>query len=141
MWKDMGEHTLKTCKQCKEEKDLTAFQKDCSKKDGLRPECKQCTSINRKNTYNFETRRKHELNRKYKDGHNEYLRLHEKQNGKCAICGCAENGRYKSLSVDHCHDTGKIRGLLCNNCNRGIGLLQDSCKVVENALQYLKEHK
>ena len=137
----MGGYALKKCKQCGRIKNKTEFQKDVSKKDGLRPECKECTSINRKKSYDFERRRKHELNRKYKNGHDEYKRLFEEQKGKCAICKSPENGRYKSLSVDHCHDTGKIRGLLCNNCNRGIGLLQDSCEVVESALQYLKEHK
>ena len=132
---------MKKCKQCGRIKPITEFQKDKTKKDGVRPECKSCTSENRKKNYDFETRRKHELNRKYENGHEEYKRLFEEQQGKCAICNSPENGRYKSLSVDHCHDTGKIRGLLCNNCNRGIGLLQDSCKVVGTALQYLKEHK
>ena len=133
--------SLKICKQCSESKSLSDFQKDVSKKDGVRPECKSCTSVNRKKNYNFEVRRKHELNRKYENGYNNYTILFEKQHGNCAICQSPENGRYKSLSVDHCHKTGKIRGLLCNNCNRAIGLLQDSPEIVESALEYLEKHK
>ena len=64
-----------------------------------------------------------------------------KQNGKCAICGRKQpetgSHRYKSLAVDHCHETGKIRGLLCNNCNRALGLFQDSPELLCRAAEYL----
>lgn len=74
--------------------------------------------------------------------HAEYAELHKKQNGLCAICFKPEtatrNGKVKSLAVDHCHDTGKIRGLLCSDCNTGIGKLKESEKILISAIQYLK---
>lgn len=56
------------------------------------------------------------------------------QCGKCAICGYDLNGR---MHVDHDHRTGEIRGLLCSNCNTGIGLLREDARVLQNALDYL----
>ena len=57
--------------------------------------------------------------------------------GKCLIC----RKEYKSLSVDHDHKTGKVRGLLCGNCNRALGLLYDNIKVSVNVTKYLKKFK
>ena len=63
------------------------------------------------------------------------------QNGVCAICKQPEthlrNGKLKALAVDHDHKTGKIRGLLCSDCNTGIGKLKDSIDVLTSAVQYL----
>lgn len=61
------------------------------------------------------------------------------QDGGCAICGkLDERSRHGRLHVDHCHKTGRIRGLLCNRCNRGIGWLLDSVDLLEKATQYLR---
>ena len=60
----------------------------------------------------------------------------ESQGGLCAICGCS-----KKLHMDHDHDTGKIRGVLCGACNRGIGLLKDDYEVLSRAVDYLKKWK
>lgn len=57
------------------------------------------------------------------------------QLGLCAICHKPEDIK---LAVDHCHDTGKIRGLLCKRCNMGIGLLGDSPEITLNATLYLQ---
>ena len=71
----------------------------------------------------------------------EYEEMHERQRGVCAICGRAEkrrlNGRVTRLSVDHDHETGRVRGLLCWACNRAIGLLQEDRRVLEHAISYL----
>jgi hypothetical protein len=66
----------------------------------------------------------------------EYEALLARQEEKCAICRkpCHTGG---NLSVDHDHDTGRVRGLLCRNCNRGIGLLQESPEILQAAIQYL----
>jgi hypothetical protein len=62
--------------------------------------------------------------------------LWSKQSGCCAICGEAlDTEKYR---IDHDHTSGKVRGILCHSCNTGIGLLQDSPKILFNAMEYLK---
>ena len=65
------------------------------------------------------------------------------QNFTCAVCKYPEtskhqSGKVRDLSVDHCHSTGAIRGLLCGKCNKGIGLFQDNKKLLEQAIKYLE---
>jgi hypothetical protein len=67
----------------------------------------------------------------------QYHAMYEAQAGNCAICGRHASEEARFLSVDHCHDTGVIRGLLCNRCNGGIGLLGDSADVLAKAITYL----
>lgn len=75
----------------------------------------------------------------------EYQRMHDEQDGKCAICGEPEAilrmGKVKALSVDHCHTSGKIRGLLCAECNTGIGKLKEDRRIFLSAVAYLDKHK
>jgi hypothetical protein len=68
----------------------------------------------------------------------DYERMLQEQQGVCAICNrtCATG---KRLAVDHCHDAGRIRGLLCKNCNTAIGLLSDEPARLEKAIAYLKK--
>lgn len=82
------------------------------------------------------------LMRNYKISYNKYEEMFTEQGGVCGICGSEgflmnPYARVK-LVVDHCHDTGAVRGLLCHNCNRALGLLKDSQESLSNALQYLK---
>lgn len=74
----------------------------------------------------------------------EYMAKHAAQNGKCAICRRPEtstrNGKTKSLAVDHCHKSGKIRDLLCAACNKAIGLLKEDVGVLTAAIAYLRHH-
>lgn len=81
-------------------------------------------------------RRKRE--RDYGITHREFLALLEAQGDVCAICGNGEDSRDKrSLSVDHCHSTGQIRGLLCNRCNPMLGYARDNIAVLQAAIAYL----
>lgn len=66
----------------------------------------------------------------------QYNELINKQNGVCAIC--KTEGNKRSLSVDHDHRSGKIRGLLCHNCNLSLGLCHDSVETLQAAIEYLK---
>lgn len=80
---------------------------------------------------------------KYRITSNDYQNTLKYQKNKCGICDCRVEDTssypyHKRLSVDHDHTTGQIRGLLCNNCNRGLGLLGDSLKRIERAVKYLK---
>ena len=63
----------------------------------------------------------------------------EKQNYKCKICGNGEEEAGHELRVDHCHNTGKIRGLLCSQCNTALGLLKDNPDNIQKALEYIIE--
>ena len=71
----------------------------------------------------------------------DYYTLDKKQLGKCAICGGVEMyGKKKGLAVDHNHQTNKVRGLLCDPCNLGLGKFKDNPELLENAAKYLKNH-
>lgn len=85
--------------------------------------------------------RENKLKRVYGLKNEDYDKMLQEQNNCCKICGVKDADTKKGyLVVDHCHKTGKIRSLLCNNCNTGIGLLKDSPEVIEKAAQYLKNH-
>ena len=78
--------------------------------------------------------------KKYGLTYDEMLQILGGQGGKCSICDTeiVLGGRTdNSACVDHDHKTGKIRGLLCNNCNRGLGMFKDNRKRLENAIKYL----
>ena len=80
--------------------------------------------------------RDYHLQRKFGITLAEYDELLAIQGGGCAICG-SECRSGRSLAVDHCHETGRVRGLLCNSCNRGLGLFADSADRVA-AAHYLR---
>lgn len=73
------------------------------------------------------------LSRNYGITDSDYQVMYADQSGCCQIC----RQHHDVLCVDHCHSTGRVRGLLCNNCNRAIGLLGDSVSNLENAIKYL----
>jgi hypothetical protein len=66
------------------------------------------------------------------------LLYYKKLNGICDICGNPETSKYFLLSVDHNHKTGKVRGLLCSNCNNGLGRFKENIIILQNAIEYLK---
>ena len=70
-----------------------------------------------------------------------YIEMLDKQNSRCAICGRHQEELPKRMAVDHNHDTGKVRGLLCGNCNTGIGNLRDSIDMLRKAIDYLEKHE
>jgi hypothetical protein len=69
----------------------------------------------------------------------EYGALLATQGEVCAICGGKDEK--VRLAVDHCHETGDIRGLLCRRCNTGLGLFRDSVELMTRAIQYVKDHR
>lgn len=81
------------------------------------------------------------LRRKYNLTQEQYEVMLESQGGVCAICkACLPSSNATYFAVDHDHRTGKVRGLLCSNCNRGIGHLQDSPEILQRAANYIMEH-
>ena len=91
-----------------------------------------------------EWERHRELRKNFGIGVPEYQKMLDAQGGVCAICSRPEtstrNGKLKWLAVDHNHTTGAIRGLLCSDCNTGIGKLKDSPDVLDAAATYLRKH-
>lgn len=69
-----------------------------------------------------------------------YEHMLAEQNGVCAICKRPNHAGFR-LAVDHCHETGDVRGLLCGDCNRGIGSLGDSSDRLRAAAMYLEKYK
>lgn len=144
--------TMKICKKCGIEKSLSEYFNHPMTKDGKFATCKLCDK-NRYNKWrkdNPEKRariRKNEwLMKNYKITVEEYERLREKQNNRCNLCfeeprvSRRKNGE-KRLQVDHCHKTGKIRSLLCHQCNRALGLLNEDPVLLWRCINYLNEHK
>jgi hypothetical protein len=132
---------MHTCSKCKIEKLSTEFHKRNNRPCGVRSICKQCYK-----GYEFKRRdgymREYDLMKSYSITVDDYNRMFESQYGKCAICGTSssvESSRKKYLCVDHNHETGKVRGLLCDKCNRGIGLLNDDIQTLISAIKYLQK--
>ena len=140
----------KKCNKCGEIHSIENFSKNNKTKDGLEYSCKNC-----KKEYHFANRSKRIQAKREWDKRNpdkiraqglkkygltipDYDEMFKKQNGKCLICGVDQSELKKSLFVDHCHNTNKIRGLLCNLCNRGIGSFRDNINLLEQAIKYLK---
>jgi len=137
----------KTCKTCKTLKPIKEFNKAPGNKDGYNNSCKLCKKKyakerGQKNKEKIsQKKREKDLKRNYDFTVQEYNLLLRKQKGKCNICGSTDPGKNrKYFPVDHCHLTGKVRGLLCNKCNCALGLLNDDLKMLEKATNYLKKH-
>jgi hypothetical protein len=138
----MQENTMKKCNVCKKTKELTEFHKNKKQPDGALVRCKECSSrLNREyHEANKEKRRFDRLRTKYGVEREHYELMYDRCGGKCELCGVdEENIPNKQLCVDHNHETDEVRGLLCLNCNAGLGGLGDSVERLEAAIIYLKE--
>jgi len=96
-----------------------------------------------RNPLRREAVRNRRLQKSYGISLDDYNRMVAEQNNQCAICGGAPRGYGKNdnvLHVDHCHKTGKVRGLLCSNCNLVLGGINDSIDLLRNAITYLEQH-
>lgn len=80
----------------------------------------------------------HEIRKNYGITIEQYNSLFENQKGACAICGKHQTQEFRRLTVDHCHATGVIRGLLCSVCNRALGLFRDNPELLNKAVEYLR---
>lgn len=83
----------------------------------------------------YPERRRRILKSRYGITPETFDKMLKSQNNKCAIC---DNGYHLTMHIDHCHITGKVRGLLCNNCNRGLGHFKDSMRLLVKAKKYLE---
>lgn len=80
-----------------------------------------------------------EIKKRYGLPHGTYDEEFAKQSGLCAICGKASPDR--DLQIDHCHESGKFRSLLCISCNTGLGHLKEDPRILENMINYIAKHR
>jgi hypothetical protein len=123
----------KTCNVCKETKQVSEFYPTYKKEGQLRASCKECTKLG---TSAYQRQKKFGLSP------SDFSEMVMKQNGACAICGCTDTGskRTASLNIDHCHETGEVRGLLCHSCNLVLGHAKDNTEVLQRAIDYINSH-
>lgn len=157
---------MKICACCKEEKPSTSFHKKQSTKDGLHNYCKPCVAkknkewvLNNKERHkntcsNWYKANKDKANKRSTEWHyqtyygisySDFLTLANTQNNKCQICSVdltfgTEKKATKAV-LDHCHTTGKIRGVLCSACNTALGKFKDDTLILSEAINYLIRNK
>lgn len=120
-----------TCGKCGEEGNFSGHNKICN----------SCRSKRNNEIIDPADRRRYWLKCKYGITPEQWDDMFEEQAGLCAICFTPEEVCPKGrLAVDHCHHTGKVRGLLCLTCNSAIGKLKDDPELVLQAYKYLERH-
>ncbi|QBP05826.1 hypothetical protein [Synechococcus phage S-B28] len=145
---------LKTCSKCKEDKSKDYFYKDKRVTDGLSARCKACVKevaatsyfknkkiISKKNksSYSPQQEREKKLLRTYGISLEVYDHMLSEQGYVCKICGSNDpKHNSNNFVVDHCHETGVVRGLLCSECNLMLGKARDSVTILQNAINYLQ---
>lgn len=146
---------MKQCRDCKEIKPLEQMQKHHLFKDGYNTLCLVCNrkrvkSWRKQNPEKRTLQQKRESKKDY--NHNKHLKfaygitiedwqkMFEEQKGCCAICHRHQTEFQKRLFVDHDHATGKVRQLLCQQCNMTLGAARDDIEVLKNAIDYLLRH-
>ena len=133
---------MKKCNVCKQSKSLDSFYKRSESKDGRAFTCVDCARARDKEwrMKNPDKIAEYNIVNKLRIGYDltleQYNVILKRQKGVCAICeNPCPTGR--SLAVDHDHVTGMVRGLLCTNCNNGLGRFQDDKKLLTKAIKYL----
>lgn len=141
------------CCRCGEDKPLEDFHRDAGRANGRTVYCKACRlspeSRARRAAQTREWRlnnrekalasyRKQDLKRHFDMTPEQYDALLAEQDGKCAICRCDQCATGRRFAVDHNHETGAVRGLLCTNCNQGIGHFQEDPEVLHAAIAYVQ---
>jgi hypothetical protein len=142
---------IKSCTKCKIEKDISNFNfRGGTQKHLYKSRCKECL-----NDFNQEWRKDnpekvrvyrakdpwtlHKRTKRLGMTVEEFWNMYESQKGKCVIC--LQDIAAENSAIDHNHTTGRIRGILCKSCNRGIGLLKDNSQVLNRASNYLLEQE
>jgi len=138
MYEGVNTITTHLCPKCKEEKPLEKFKSFYV--------CKECSKAYERKRWASqpqEKRRAKWLKTKYNLLYATYEQMFLEQNGKCKVCDIdisitTSSNSHSTACVDHSHSTGKVRSLLCNHCNRALGLLKENEKVIANLLKYIR---
>lgn len=134
----------KRCNKCGLVKGAAFFSLE--RNGRLRSRCKKCEAEIRRQKRKSdpaisERKRDYDYRRQYGISLSDRLEMLQCQDGRCKICGVKEeDAPRKRLAIDHCHETGKVRGLLCDHCNKGIGCLKDDPALLLKAITYLENH-
>lgn len=138
--KEINGQIYRKCIHCEKFKLLFEFYVDKTKKLGTRAYCKECHAIKTKEyrELNKEKINARRIEKSYGITLEQFNKLKIKQNNVCAICK-ESMLVYRGAQIDHCHDTLKVRGLLCLKCNLGIGSFNPNSLRMLNALIYLLE--
>ncbi len=124
----------KHCIRCKDPKDISEFDTDCTSRDGFKSKCKSCCISDKEDLSFYQIKKKYGLSKE------EYEVILADQKGVCAVCGSGPSGRGSKLYVDHCHKTNKVRGLLCHKCNLAAGYVDDDFLRAMDLSFYLHQH-
>jgi hypothetical protein len=130
----------KVCNLCFIIKPLGEFYSHRQCRKGVSSGCKKCVRKDRESPDKKRHHRSWCLNRQFGISIQEYEAMLLAQNNCCAICKVSANKFTRQLAVDHCHETGSIRGLLCGNCNTAIGKFKDRIENLQSAAEYLRKH-
>ena len=128
------------CKKCSNDLPVSEFHIRYDKNENhirFNSPCKKCSYENR----NILHRKSHYRKVKYNITDTEYDDKLKEQNYSCSICKIQRKDCVKDFAIDHCHVTNNVRGLLCNNCNSGIGFLKDDISILLSAIEYLNKYK
>ena len=133
------------CTRCRAVKPPEAFGVDRSTRDGVSRECRQCgTDRDRERAQRDpDYRRRYHLKQRYGLSLEDYLARLEAQGGGCAVCGASPGARIMHVDHDHACCPGEqtcgrcIRGILCQDCNRGLGMFQDDAELLMAAAAYV----
>ncbi len=144
---------VRRCSKCETHKPVAGFYKRMVEgRMTLQSECKECLRQRSRNrykelghVYHPDPTKKAEATIKYQYGLSwpDFINLFETQKGKCAICeiqiliNFGVPKKEVTLNIDHCHSTGRVRGLLCPKCNRALGTFKDSSVMLRKAADYL----
>lgn len=129
-----------TCTRCKRQLPNYKFHRknEIRRKRKYFARCKECEGVRVHEWQRTSIKRKdYMLRRQFGITIEDYDSMRMAQDNVCAICGEAERNKFWELAVDHCHKTGKVRGLLCSRCNMAIGAFKDSTDLLERAKNYL----
>jgi len=129
----------KYCKSCDTTKPIDDFYLRNKTSMVRHSTCKECDKKRVKENHDPVAYRNQHLKRLYGITLDDYNQMLTEQNDCCAICKTTEpGGKHGKFMVDHCHDTGKVRGLLCKRCNIGLGEFNDDTSLLEKAVLYLR---
>ncbi len=137
------EFVFKRCTRCGEMKQSSEFYYKEDTRDHLSSYCRVCHKSYKKENYNAKVIKGYHLRRVYKITLEYYQELHKAQGGACAICRNpetivdAKSGLTRDLAVDHDHETGLVRGLLCRRCNQVMGFLNDDRNLLQRMIEYI----